>query len=209
MNAPLLSTLPNTLPAMQQSNSWGGCLAGKQASSALKQTVWKPAMGSATAWHCRTASWSSLVPRIILKWRLLSWEMFQQNQHRYQLHTHGENPKISLMLAFSDEKKNLDGKWLSDLTLQPIFTVQINAWLTKLPAAEVLERCSLCPEALACFSPLLTSCRLHCCHLVHWPLKLGSVWTRSSPAVSSFCVPGLRFRCCTVCPQSSLAVNSK
>lgn len=125
-------SLPNTLPVTQQSNSWGGCLAGKQASSALKQAVWKQAMGFATTWHYLAGSGSSPVPRIILKWRLLSWEMFQQNQH-YQPHTQEENPKIPLTLAFSDEekkKKNPDGKWLSDWTLQPIFTVRTSAWLS-------------------------------------------------------------------------------
>lgn len=126
-----LHSLPNTLPAMQQSNSWSGCLAGKQASSALKQTVWKPAMGSATAWHYLTGSWSSLVPRIILKWRLLSWEMVQQNQQHYQLHHTRRKPKdFTHADIFWWEKKNLDGKWLSDLTLQPIFTVRTSAWLS-------------------------------------------------------------------------------
>lgn len=82
--------------------------------------------------------------------------------------------------------------------------------LTMWSADRALERCRPCPKALACFSILLTSCRLCCCHLVHWPLKLGSVWTCSSPAVSSSCTPRLRwFSCCTVCPQSSLAVKSK
>lgn len=112
------------LPIIQQPNTWSLCWALEGPSSHSYES-----RVEACIWLCPSV-WEHLehwvlghLPSlVIVKWRSLPWEKFQQKSNIPRNIAHQQNSKVLLKLALCDERQFSDEKWFSGGSIQIIFT---------------------------------------------------------------------------------------